>query len=310
MSFYLDPKSRQYSVERRSTITAVPQDKRVNSVATTQVQYEFLRDCLIRREEHRRLLGAKERRARHILVSVIAAFVLLLFGTTDSALTISVFGTTMTVTLIQLIAIAPFFMTYLIVYAGTRAAREYRIEQEAWALDLELRRFGCPTSYSVVGPIRRFAAAKDEHGKSHKFTRWSRRLFLAHDAFLGIGVALTYVIAGTQAAKVYSGKANTSPLAVIGLVAYLVLAFGTGLFTIVASWKMRQQRGTVFQDFLAWKVRNAAAHDDSKKQGEPTAHPENLVGVIHGQEQKPTGDQRRNVDDQEKVRIAEAHNEN
>jgi hypothetical protein len=279
-------------------IAAVPSERRGRSVTTSQVQYEFLRDCLVRREEHRRRLGLKERRARHILVSIIAVFVLLLFGAKGSALTLAVFGTTMTLTLLQLIAIAPFLMTYLIVYAGTRAAREYRIEQEVWALDLELRRFGCPTSYSAVAPLRRFSASTGEH---HGFLVWSRRLFNIHDFFLGVGVVLTYVVAAVQAWKLFSAMTPRSPLVVYGLLGYLAFALGIASYAIVASITMRQQRGKVFAAFLVWRDEEAAKRS-REEQGEREVHPVKLGVIVDGQKRKEDANGQNEVAAHQEVR--------
>jgi hypothetical protein len=176
-----------------------------------------------------------------------------LFGASGTTVGFKIFGTDFSLTLVQIIAVAPFMITYLVAYACTLTAHQARLEQECWVIDAELQRWGCPTSYSLVRPLRMYCKdeAQNESGdrKTREFSGHFHGIFYAHDALMGFGVLGAYVLAAERAFTLYGSEAGSSPEKASVLTMYLLAATGLGGYAVFASAKSRKLRGVVFEEF-------------------------------------------------------------
>lgn len=271
-TFYLDPSLDMFQPERRNGTHQRSDAVRRShaTVATSSMQYEFLRDCLLRREQLRQRLKTRERHIRHGLIALVGMFVALVFGASTTTIAFKLFGTEFSLTLVQIIAVAPFVITYLVAYACTLTAHQTRLEQECWVIDAELQRWGCPTSYSLVRPLRMYCKEEAENeatdGQTREFSGHFHGIFYAHDALMGFGVLGAYVLAAVRAFTLYGREAGSSPVTASVLTSYLLATTLLGGYAVYASAKSRKLHGVVFEEFRL---------DEEKKKtrvaGEPRA---------------------------------------
>ena len=192
-TYYLDPLRGVFQPERRQhPATATPAaDRRKHAVTVGQAQYDFLRDCLLRREQAHDRLGVHERRTRHFLVLAAILFIVTTFAAPDFSVPITTDIVSLAITRNEIAAAFPIVISYLILFACYLGGRRLRMRHECRVLALELERFGCPTSYTVInayydrtcGPPKTFVRSLLVPGPYE----W---VFRVHDVFLFFTMAI------------------------------------------------------------------------------------------------------------------------
>lgn len=237
--FYIHPQTTLIQPDRRrETKPAAGVEKRnLEPVRTTALQFEFLRDALLRKEADHDRLGIHERRARHLLVLTAVIFVTLVFGAPTLSVSIDALGVKSELQRAQILAAFPVVIAYLMLFACYLGARRLRLRHECRVISLELERFGCPTNYETIG--RYFSSTC---GQPPGF--WKRfflpgpyeAIFRAHDLFLFL-TAVILVVAGFATSRdLYRLLGHDHPGMTTVFLVYLALS---GLAALVAPLVLR-----------------------------------------------------------------------
>ena len=227
--YYLDPRTELFQPDRRKSFVMPANERRRVGHLTGQSQYDFLRDCLLRRESAHDQLGVHERRARHLLVFAATIFVAIVFTGSQLSLRLT-HGITATITNTQVAAAFPLVISYLILFACYLGARRLRLRHECRVIALELERFGCPTSYTVIH--RYYDSTCDPPDSFWRGMVWPgpySLVFRAHDLFLLATTLVLIVGSVTVAQRILSADtghqwlawAFTIYMAISGLAAFL-----------------------------------------------------------------------------------------
>lgn len=255
--YFLHPETDLFQPDRRhnghtkASGATDHRDSKHQPLRITSEQFAFLRDCLVRREGTRAAIAKSERRARHLLVFSAVFFVGLLFTARDFHLNLSLFGIAHELTFLELSAIAPLLLTYLVVHATHLAATNLRLDQQCRVIDLELRRFGGETSY---GALRRFKRdCEQEPAKWEKLVAWKlyHGLFWIHDFFLAVSVLLAFAgcwyIVGQSAPELN----RLQPGMAVTLLGYIGLTTLIAVASPIIFLYVRKKKDKVLEEYLA-----------------------------------------------------------
>lgn len=240
--YYLHPRLRFFQPERRKSqlTTQAPVARTTDVARTTSEQYAFLRDCLLRREDETAKLGIHERRSRHLLVLATIIFVSLVFATPDFSFRFQLFGFTQKFTLVQIGAVMPLVIAYMILYACFLGATRLRLRHECRVIALELESFGSPTSYTVTKKY--FDATCPPEGSF-----WRRlfapgpyeSIFRTHDLFLLASAVIVLAGTGVVAVDIFKELRASHPRLAWTLTIYMAVS---GLAALAAPLVLRWVR--------------------------------------------------------------------
>ncbi len=220
----------------------VPERRGLDVVRCTSDQFAFLSGCLIRREQARESIAQKSRRARHLLVGVSVLFLTLYISAPGMTFTVSLLGVEQTLTLLHFGAAAPLFIAYLVTYATYLSMRRVKILHECQFIDAELRKFGLPTSHTLIGGYNHACRADTSAQTSYARLAYDA-VFRAHDLVLAVLVMLSFVGSVAIAFQAYAEGALVGPHSTVGLFSALFLSIISASVCVPAYWIARIKKG-------------------------------------------------------------------
>jgi hypothetical protein len=248
VQYYEDSALRRYQLDRRAAHSA-PNVERRHAVANTVTseQYAYLRDCLTKRERVKAILGNRERRARHLLYAATTGFIAYIFAAQD--FTIDVQG--ISITARQIAAIFPLITAYLIVYACHTGATHLRVRYECKLLDLELQRFGCSTSGTILQKLREECSPTNPTVKTFLSTGAYYLVYGVHDMFLALSVGLALIGSAFIAVGIYRDLYDASQRVAVAFIVYLGVAGGSATLAPVCLRYARRKKQFALDNLLA-----------------------------------------------------------
>ncbi len=220
-----------------------PNRRRDDAVRTASEQYQYLKESLLRREDVNGDLSKQTRRAKHLLVVVGALYTMLMFAsaTQQEAGAIEILGLRLPLSIVQMSAIVPFVMAYLVLFASTISAKRLRIQHECLLIASALEQFGCQTGYSVGRDFKRKCDTV-AGGVRETVRRWfDNRLYrmgeYLYDGFVAAAVLLTFGGSLMSAFPLYWARRGGRPVQLL-----LVLLIGAAGVTLLAPLCLRLSR--------------------------------------------------------------------
>lgn len=248
----------EYQPDRRKQNVGPPtsmEDRRKSTpITTTSEQYSFLKDSLVRREALQNNVAKRGRLIRHVLVSITLAFIAIFFAAPDFKISLIKLGIDQELTLLQLSAIAPLIIAYLVLHACHVGVTRLRLIHECKVIEVELERFGCETSYSLFREYGKECQGAKQLYHDLVSTKAFFAVYSLHDFFIFISVFLAFIGATYVAAKAYTSVASENIYAAIGFTAYLVIAILAAIFAVLALRYARIKKDEFLDDYLLCKL--------------------------------------------------------
>ena len=104
------------------------------------------------------------RRLRHMIVGLAVAFIAVYFAAPDFKISLARLGLEQEITALQLSALAPVLIAYLVVHTCIVSCNRIRLTHECMLIAHELRRFGCHTNYCVTKRYQQFCKERRKGG--------------------------------------------------------------------------------------------------------------------------------------------------
>jgi hypothetical protein len=184
-----------------------------------------------------------------VLVAVV--FAGLFFAAPDFSIHLNGLGIQQEVTLLQVSAVAPLVIAYLILHACYLGGHQLRLSEECRVIDTELRKFGCETSYSTLERFR----ADLEKNPTRMHVLLSRVAYhvtyLARDGFIVTSTIFAFVGAAYVALTAYESVRRGHPHAAIGFYIYLGIAILGAMIAPIVLWHARRTKKKALDVYLS-----------------------------------------------------------
>ena len=251
--YYKDPRTQLWQPERREASHSAPtrEQRRNVAVRTTSEQYLFLKEWLTRREELQGRVAQRGRAIRHILATISLVYIALFFSQPGFTLNFGALGFKQEISLLQIGAIAPLIISYLVLHACHLGITRLRLSHECRIVERELQRFGCPTSYGLLGDWKSYCESQKDlksHFVSMRAMKW---VYLLYDAFLSAAVMVSFVVSGVLAFRSYSNVYASNPHTVIIFALLLIFGASASIVAIVALRRCRAELDRFLEKYLA-----------------------------------------------------------
>lgn len=204
----------------------------------------------MRRETVRAGIDASERRARHLLVLAGVLSVAVVFAGRDFHLSLSALGISHEITFVEISAVAPLLLAYLVLYSTLLGARNMRLDHQCRVLDLELQRFGGPTSYGTLSRFNDHCRKEPGTWEQLVSSRTYHAIYWIHDAFLSACMLLAF---GSSAWVAFTVREEISvqhsTMAVLFIV-YVLVAALVSIASPAMFLSIRKKKDRLLNEYL------------------------------------------------------------
>lgn len=255
--YYKHPDREIYQPDRRvgnGTASEVEHHRTHREYRTTSQQYDFLSNCLVRRERTQTDVARHTRRIRHALVIVAIFYIAIFFSAPEFKISLTAVGIQQEFTLLQIGAVAPLLIAYLILHACHLSTSRLRLIHECKVLEVELRKFGMPTSY---GLLDKWGEAFSRNNATHRFTFAKLAYYLVYTAgnsFIAAAVVLSFGITVYMAIKSYSTIYGTYPHMAFAFGFFLLLSALAVVMGVAATLFHSHYAKRAFKDYIKKEI--------------------------------------------------------